>query len=122
MKNSFEIIFVYNANSGFLASVKDTVHKAVSPNTYSCNLCKITYGAFSMKEDWKEFLKTIKTKVTFLHKDEFNSKYPSAGKIELPAVFIKHEEKIEEIISAREINVQKSISGLSRLVVEKLIL
>jgi len=37
------LIFVYNANGGLVNSWLDTAHKIVSPSTYSCSLCAITF-------------------------------------------------------------------------------
>jgi len=50
-----KIIFVYNADSSVFAQVSDAVKKIVAPGTYQCNLCRITYGAVSMKDEWKTF-------------------------------------------------------------------
>ena len=40
------LVVVYNAKSGGLNAVLDYVHKMVSPKTYNCNLCKLTYDNF----------------------------------------------------------------------------
>ncbi len=50
------LIFVYNADSGLLNAVKDAIHKAISPSTYPCRLCGLTFGAVRMKSAWKEFI------------------------------------------------------------------
>ena len=42
-----EIQFIYNAKSGLANSIFDLAHKLISPDTYECNLCKITHGAFT---------------------------------------------------------------------------
>ena len=39
-----ELLFVYNADTGLFNTVADAAHKILSPSTYSCNLCKVTYG------------------------------------------------------------------------------
>lgn len=39
------LIFVYNAKSGLISAFGDMVHKIVSPATYPCSLCALTYGA-----------------------------------------------------------------------------
>ena len=75
MEKNKKIIFVYNAKSGLFNSLKDTVHKTLSPNTYECNLCQVTFGAFNMKDEWKEFIENLKIKSEFLHKNEFIKKY-----------------------------------------------
>ena len=38
------LIFVYNADGGRLAGLKDLFHKILSPATYSCSLCAVPYG------------------------------------------------------------------------------
>jgi len=45
------LIFVYNAESGTMNSAIDFAHKMLSPETYECNLCRITYGNFAMKKE-----------------------------------------------------------------------
>ena len=54
-----ELILVYNANSGFYNMIKDALHKSISPNTYSCNLCGLTFGTIRMKSKWKKFIKNL---------------------------------------------------------------
>jgi hypothetical protein len=38
-----ELLFVYNADAGLVTGLLDTLHKVLSPSTYSCSLCAITY-------------------------------------------------------------------------------
>ena len=47
------LIFVYNADGGRLAGLQDMFHKILSPATYSCSLCAVTYGATSMRPEWQ---------------------------------------------------------------------
>ncbi|MBA3899034.1 MAG: hypothetical protein H0X62_02315 [Bacteroidetes bacterium] len=96
-----ELIFLYNADSGLANAVLDTIHKTLSPSTYSCKLCLLTYGATSMKEEWKKFLDTLPAKKTFLHKDEVE-KIPEFKNIPLPAVLLKKMGKAEIIISSED--------------------
>ena len=63
------IIFIYNAKSGLVAGLSDAVIKIVAPSQSECNLCKITYGPLSMKEEWTQFLETLPQEKVFLHKD-----------------------------------------------------
>ena len=62
-----KIIFVYNANSGFVSSLLDIGHKVISPDTYSCNLCKMTYGVVGEREEWKRYRESSKDEMEFLH-------------------------------------------------------
>jgi hypothetical protein len=50
---SDKLIFVYNADSGILNAIKDLIHKNVSPETYPCSLCAVTYDNLGMKREWK---------------------------------------------------------------------
>ena len=47
------LIFVYNANAGLFNMMSDYAHKIISPETYECNLCALTYGNLGMKQKWK---------------------------------------------------------------------
>jgi len=44
-----KLIFVYNADSGLLNAMKDWAHKIVSPETYPCSLCALTYNNLGMR-------------------------------------------------------------------------
>ena len=114
------LLFVYNADSTFLASLSDFAHKVTAPKTYKCNLCMITYGLFKMKGEWKEFLDTLPQQKTFLHKDEFTTKYPEQAKIPLPAIFVVSNDAISELVSAKEINQEKDFEGLKNLLLSKM--
>lgn len=105
MKENTELIFVYNADSGVWNAYLDTLHKTFSPNTYSCNLCAITHGAFSMKKEWAEFIKTLPVKLRFLHRDEWEKEFKR--KDSLPAVFKQEGGEISTFIDAKEMNRMK---------------
>ncbi len=80
-----EIIFVYAADSGVLNSVLDAVHKIVSPGTYACDLCALTYGAFTQKKEWREYLRELPLPARFLYRDQFEEEFHRG--VELPAIF-----------------------------------
>ena len=115
-----EVVFVYNADSGALPLVKDSVHKIVQPSTYQCNLCAVTYNNLGfMKVDWKKFVENIGVKATFLHRDQFYKISKLEG-LELPAVYEKKGTKFVKLISHREINKCKTLKELEDLVLDKL--
>ena len=66
-----ELILVYNADSGFFDIIKDGLHKVISPSTYQCNLCALTYGTIRMKDEWKVYIEKLEIPTTFLYRDEF---------------------------------------------------
>ena len=119
-----ELILVYNADSGFFNSIKDALHKSISPNTYSCNLCGLTFGAISMKNEWKEFIDNLKIPSKFYHRDEFFEMLKThPHKIEntkFPAVFLHLNEKLILFITSIEINQVKKLEDLMDLVTKKL--
>jgi hypothetical protein len=117
MKKS-ALIFVYNADSGFVNTLLDIGHKIVAPQTYSCNLCAITHSTFSMRDEWKRFVDGLKIPIEFLHRDELSRLYGIHGAT-LPAVFRKTDGGLEVWISHEEINRCQSLDDLKRLVEQK---
>ena len=120
MPSMEQIIFVYNADAGLFSTLSDFTHKILSPGTYQCNLCKITYGNFAMKKEWREFLETLPQKKVFLHKNEFYKEYPQFQDTYFPTIFAYSREGIRPLISADEINQQENIGGLKKLIEAKI--
>lgn len=116
-----KLLFVYNADSGFLASIADTAHKLVSPGTYSCNLCRVTHGAVSMKDEWKTFVASLPYPVSFLHRDEFAKKYPGEKSARLPALFAEDAAGLRMLVPAEEIDKAKNIAEFEELVRKSLL-
>src|SRR3954451_5694940 len=112
------LVFVYNANSDLFSTVTDFAHKMVSPATYQCDLCTLTYGNFSMKQDWKSFIEGLPIQPVFLHKDEFENQYNM--QIPLPVVLFQTDESILEIISREELANCKTLEDLKNVVSKKL--
>ena len=115
-----ELLFVYNADTSLYAQATDYVRKIMRPDTYQCNLCKLTYGLVSMKKEWGDFIKNLPLTTTFLHRDEFHDKHPELAGVALPAVFCKTTRGLTELISASEIDEQQDITGLKKLLHNKL--
>ena len=115
-----KIIFVYNADSGIFNGIKDLLHKNLSPNTYACRLCAVTYDNFGMIREWKDFIKTLNTPVEFLHRDESEQQYQISD-VALPAAFIQNSRnRLQVWIEAEEMNQCQSLMDLKSLVLEKL--
>jgi hypothetical protein len=110
------LLFVYNADGGRLAGLKDTFHKILSPATYPCSLCAITYGATSMRPEWREFIKKLPVPVGFLHRDEFIRDYPAWARHPLPAAFVVAESGVlKPFIEAEEMNAADLNSLMERV-------
>lgn len=113
------LLFVYNADAGLLAGLKDTFHKILSPTTYACALCAVTYGATRMRPEWREFIKSLPVPVEFLHRDEFARAYPHWAQHRLPAAFAVSETGgLTPFIEAAEM--AADLNGLMEMVRQKL--
>lgn len=95
------LIFVYNADSGFMNGVFGFFHKMMKPSTYSCDLCIITHNHTGMRKAWKNYLKSLKIEKDYFHKDEFKKRFPYV-KPQLPAIFLQSDE-LQLIITAEEL-------------------
>jgi len=102
LRSTDSIIFVYNADSGLFNLLSDMAHKVISPETYNCQLCKLTHGHFGMRDQWHAYLETLNTEIVFLHRDEFIKKYPEHD-AELPALFLCRDSAIELLVAASTI-------------------
>lgn len=116
---SANIVFVYNADSGLFNTLSDIAHKTFAPESYSCNLCAITYGTFGMRAEWKQFLESLDCDMEFLHRNELQERY-SIADADLPAVFIKRPDNLELLVTASEINSCAGIEELKQLILSKL--
>ncbi len=118
-KKEKKLIFVYNADSGVINLVKDFWKKILRPNSYECNLCFQTFGAFSMKKDWKSFINNLNIDTEFLHRDEFEKKYHMED-AKYPTAYIFDDGELKLIISEDEMNIVNSLDEMEVLVLEKL--
>ena len=122
------LVFVYNADSGVLNLVKDIAHKLLSPATYPCSLCDLTYSAFGERKSWIRFRKSLPVSQQYLHIDEFVSQYNgSAGAaqsnpVQYPAIF-RLSDKIESgdgmlelVATKQQIDACESQNALKSLV------
>ena len=108
-----KLIFVYNADSGLMNTLMDIGHKAISPQTYDCNLCGLTFGLISEHKQWKQFREASATEMEFLHRDEFEQKFDR--KFEYP-VILKQDEDLSVMIPKTELNKIKTLDELIRQV------
>ena len=114
-----KLIFVYNADSGILNSLKDWAHKIISPKTYACSLCALTYDNLGMRRPWREFIKELGYEVEFLHRDELANQYGIMD-VKLPATFILQNGKPKLWIESDAMDACDSLKELQSLVTHKL--
>lgn len=114
-----KLIFVYNADSGLINGIKDWAHKIISPQTYACSLCAITYNNMGMRRPWREFINELELDVEFLHRDELKEHY-ALSDISLPAVFVQQDAKLNLWINSDTMSALTSLDELQLLITKKL--
>jgi hypothetical protein len=100
--NGRTLLFVYGNDSGVVNSVIHAIHKIVSPATYTCNLCALTYGPLRPRAAWSRALAKLGAETMFLHRDEMLARY-GRDQPPLPAVFVLEGDRPTLLISKAEI-------------------
>ena len=119
VSSATEIILVYNAWGGIYPGLVDFVHKGFFPKSYPCNLCYQTFGTFSMKKKWKHYLEGLPYKNRELHKDNFQRLYKPEN-FALPVILVTDGSNVQVVVSAEELNQQRSLEALIEFVNYKL--
>ena len=104
------LYFVYNAKGDIFSVVGDFFHKSLSPKTYPCKLCDLSYGIFSKKKAWEKFLDSLDVDYEFVYKnklDRFNQEIK-----EFPIILIGNEDEVEVFLSRKDINNTENIESL----------
>ncbi|PTX42036.1 hypothetical protein C8P64_2450 [Christiangramia gaetbulicola] len=117
-----KLIFVYNADSGKLNALMDSLQKVVNPSSYSCKLCELTYGLMEEKKEWKSFRQSLDVETDFLHKDEFLKAYASkfGHKFEFPVVLVQTDKGLEVFISKNEFSEIDDLNVLMETIKERM--
>jgi hypothetical protein len=114
-----ELVFVYNADSGPLQAVMDSLHKLISPSTYNCSLCALTYHSFGEKKQWKAFRSKIQVPMKFLHRDEFLEVYTHKD-YKLPLVMSIVDGKSTLLLDKSELDNFANLEELIQALTQKL--
>lgn len=109
------LVFVYAVDSGLINTALDYAHKLVSPKTYPCNLCAVTYGALGERPEWRDFLRGLDVATEFIHRDERAERYPGLDD-PLPAVYVRDESGVRLWIGRDELDACASAADLAALV------
>tara|TARA_R110002051_G_scaffold3131_6_gene16862 strand:+ start:13619 stop:13996 length:378 start_codon:yes stop_codon:yes gene_type:complete len=114
---SKKILFIYNANSDTGSKMLDFAHKIVSPATYNCKLCSLTFGNFKENKQWKDFRESLQAKgyeLEFYHKDEFQKSYKSkfGHKYTYPIILEETAHDLEVLVSAKKLNAMETVEEL----------
>ena len=107
-----ELIIIYNANSDLLSKISDFAHKTLSPNTYSCSLCRLTHGPLTMRNEWSKFLEGLPFKIRFEYRDTQEGKEER----KFPLILMKDGINKKIIASPENLNQIKTLQELIDLV------
>ena len=111
-------MFVYNAETGLFNKLTDFAHKVVSPGTYACSLCALTYGKFTVHREWSAYMQALPMQVEFIYRNEWRF---APIRDSYPLVALQTGEgRIEVLLEAEELNQLKSLSHLKRRLDEAL--
>ena len=119
MSKEQKIIFVYNANSGFMHSMTDLFRKTAKPNAYPCKLCSLTYSGAFMKKMWKEYVTGLGIETAFLHKDEFEVSY-SGYETTYPVVLLVDGSNFIKLVSDDDFKTMNDLTDLISLMSKRL--
>ncbi|QCR22458.1 GTPase [Pontibacter sp. SGAir0037] len=105
-----KLLFVYNAETGLFNKMTDFAHKIISPATYACSLCALTYGNFTIKQEWAAFLRQLPLRVEFIYKNDWkfshiHNHYPLVG-------LHASDGSLQLLLEAEELNELKSLKQL----------
>lgn len=114
-----KLFFVYNADGNLFSKVTDFAHKILSPSTYPCSLCALTYDNFGVKKQWAEFLRKLNMEQEFFHKDEFLIEY-KPNEVEFPAIFIEKDKSLQLLVPSAMINACITLQDLEQVIMAKL--
>ncbi|GHA55370.1 hypothetical protein [Pontibacter akesuensis] len=113
-----KLVFVYNAETGFFNKLTDFAHKIISPKTYACSLCALTYGKLTMRQEWAAYLQALPLEVSFVYKNEWKFA-PIRNTYPLIALQTG-ENRVEVLLEAQELNHIKSLTQLQEKLDEAL--
>ncbi len=112
---------MYNAKSDFWNKYLDVAHKIISPSSYSCDLCSLTYGNFSEKKAWKAFRENTDYDFVFMYKDEFLKKYSLKEEaFKFPVILEKEKEAPRLFLDVEALSKLHSVEELIKILEKKI--
>lgn len=115
-----ELVFTYNAKSGIGNALLDWGHKIVSPSTYACDLCTLSYGNLGIKTNWKEFLKELSVPFRFVYKNQIETLVPQLQNLPLPFIALISNGDVHVIVSSADFKNIKTEQELIEIVNKEL--
>lgn len=115
-----ELLMIYNAPGGLVYAVRDSFWKTFAPASYPCALCRLAFGFFAARREWKDFLARVPLKQVELHRDDYREHVPGwEGK--LPVILLRERDgALRVVVSADEMNAMDDLKQLIGLVERRL--
>ena len=120
IKNPKKLIFIYNASDDFISVSFDFIHKIVSPSTYQCSLCKVTYGNVSMHNEWREYIDRSPFEVQFLYKNNYLEYHQDLKVNEFPIAYKYDGNSYQLFISKQEFDLCDDLDDLIEIMNKKI--
>ena len=115
-----KLIFIYNASDDLPSISFDFIHKIISPSTYQCNLCNVTYGNVSMHKEWKEYIESFPLEIEFLYKNNYSQYYKNLKINEFPVAYKYNGNSYQVFISKKEFDLCHDLDDLIRIMNQKI--
>lgn len=106
------LVIVYNADEGLGAALFDAVHKLVRPDTYTCDLCVITYSAVLMRGPWRDWLKAQPFVHEFYHRQDFTRAFPALAHLPLPAILRRDGDELALLLGPDDMRADMAVAEL----------
>lgn len=115
------LIFIYKAKSDKISKIIDFAHKIVSPSTYSCDLCSLTYWDFSIKKEWREYVDNLNQRwiQTQFYYEESASNF-GLWIDKLPAIIFEDDALRRPILLWKEFENIATLSDLESIITKQL--
>lgn len=108
------LLFVYGNDSGAVNGLIHYIHKIVSPSTYDCRPCGLTYGPLGQRAAWVQALSTLGVSSELLHRDDAIARY-GHEQSPFPAVFAVESHGLTQLITKQEIESCRDLESLITL-------
>ncbi|MBA3461763.1 MAG: hypothetical protein H0T46_17495, partial [Deltaproteobacteria bacterium] len=90
----------------------------ISPATYSCSLCALTYGMVSMRREWARFIESLPHSVRFAYRDQIQREHATVPP--LPALLERRDGQWVTLLARPQIAACKNLDELIARVRESL--
>ncbi len=113
-----KIYIVYNADQSLSGFLLNWLNRIIFPNTYNCNLTKLTHDKFGLKKEWQDFIRSLNHETEILYRNDFLRQFPLPDP-EFPTIFT-YNNSLKILVDHNQINALNSLPELIKIIKEKL--